>query len=188
MRRGEGAIALIAAAALAGCGSGGSGGTASSGASSASRTSHSTTSTSTSTSTRTATTPIETSTTGHSPPCPDCGAGLHPAAAATAALTTTDPRVGCGLLVTPRYLGAAYGGKGGCVAALQGGAAAKSVRVVTTRRAASGALVIAIPSGGPNGGERLRVSMVHEPAQVPGGSTPALWRVDAVRSNAKVGP
>lgn len=184
MKRAEVAAALLAAtAALAACG--GSGGTTSvSGRQGSSQAA----TTTTSTPSATATTPIETSTTGHRPPCPDCGAGLHPASAARAALTTTDPKVGCELLVTPGYLKAAYGGKSGCVAAIGGGAAARSVRVVTTSRTPSGALVVAIPTGGPNAGERLRVSMVHEPAQLASGQTPPLWRVDAIRSNVKVGP
>jgi hypothetical protein len=92
------------------------------------------------------------------------------------------------VLVTPRYVRAAYGGEGGCVAALRGGGSAKSLRIVSTRRARTSALVIAIPTGGPNDGERLRISMLREPAKLPGGKTPPLWRVDEIQSNAKVGP
>jgi hypothetical protein len=184
MRRVEVTAMALTAIALAGCG-GSSGGT---NTTSGRQGSSPSSTTATSTQPATATTPIETSTSGHRPPCPDCGAGLHPASAARAALTTTDPKVGCELLATPRYVATAYGGGSGCVAALKAGAAAESVRVVTTHRIANGALVIAIPKGGPNAGERLRVSIVREPAKVPGGQTPPLWRVDAVRSNAKVGP
>jgi hypothetical protein len=190
MRRAELAAMVVAALAAAGCGGSGGGSTAASKPRPAT-TSHATstgTSGSTSSSTSTATTPIETSTSGHRPRCAYCGAGLHLASAARAALTAANPRIGCELLVTPRYVTTAYGGGGGCAAAIKGGAAARALRVLTTKRTGRRALVVAVPAGGPNAGERLRIAMLREPAKLPRGPTPPLWRVDAVRSNAKVGP
>jgi hypothetical protein len=186
MRRAELAAALLATATLTACG-GSSGGTT--GASRpASGLGSTAPSTSTSTAAGTPATPSKRATRGHQPPCSYCGAGRHPAAAAKAVLTASDPIAACGVLATPRYLKTAYGGRGGCVAAIRGGAAAHSARVVAARRSHGMALVIAIPSGGPSSGERLRVSMVHESAPLASGRTPPLWRVESIRSNAKVGP
>jgi hypothetical protein len=190
MRRAELAAVLVAAVAAAGCGGSGSGSSAASKPRTAT-TSHATStgaSAPSSTSTPTATTPTETSTSGHRPPCAYCGAGLRPASAARAALTAANPRIGCELLVSPRYVTTAYGGGGGCAAAIKGGAAATALRVLTTKRSGRRALVVAVPAGGPNAGERLRIAMLREPAKLPRGRTPPLWRVESVRSNAKVGP
>jgi len=178
------AAALFGAAALGGCG-GSSGGP---NAAPVLTGAHGSTAASTSTSAPAATAPSKASPRGHEPPCPYCGAGAHPASATKAVLTATNPIVACIVAVTPGYVKTAYGGRGGCVAAVRGGAAASSARVVAARRSHGVAVVVAIPSGGPNGGERLRVSMVHEPAPLASGRTPPVWRVESVRSNAKVGP
>ena len=96
------------------------------------------------------------------------------------ALTTTglQPDVVC-KLYTQRLLAAAYGNQEGCVAAIRSGGSAGSVKIVSSKTEGSAATVVAVPSGGPSSGERLTYSLVKENDK---------WRLDAVKSNVKVGP
>jgi hypothetical protein len=85
----------------------------------------------------------------------------------------------CGDLVTARFLKKAYGGAQGCKAAFGSGGVANSVRIEKVQPEGRFALVIAVPNGGPSNGERLAVSLVRDAG---------VWQVEAIHSNAKVGP
>jgi hypothetical protein len=167
----------IAAVAFGGCGGGGSEG---------SSTSHATTSAgaSSTTSAQSTTTTTTTSTddgagTGH-------GGERHTIRdAVTAVLTSSDPATACGdVYVTPHYLSAAYGGKGGCVKAQSPKSVAQSVHIadvygIDTMAPPLRAAAKVVPDGGVYDGEKLMVSLVREHG---------TWRVDALKSNAPVGP
>ncbi len=103
-----------------------------------------------------------------------------PEATVRVALTTTgvQPQVVCGIY-TQKLLEAAYGNRQGCVAAIKSGGGASSVKIVSSKTSGSTATVVAIPSGGPSSGEKLTYSLVKENDK---------WRLDAVKSNVKVGP
>ena len=101
-----------------------------------------------------------------------------PDATVEAALTATDAQLACGLY-SDVLLKSSYGDTGGCVAAIEAGGSAKSVRIVSSKTSGSTATVVAIPSGGPSSGEKLTYSLVTENGQ---------WRLDKVDSNVKVGP
>jgi hypothetical protein len=109
--------------------------------------------------------------------------------AVDAVLVSADPNMACGTsYVTDHYLEKAFGGKQGCVRAQSPKSAASSVRLndVELRAIVSGtnppprhASVKAVPDGGLYGGDEITVSLVRED----GG-----WKVDALKSNAPVGP
>ena len=86
--------------------------------------------------------------------------------------------------MTEPYVREAYGDLRGCLAALKSGGGANSVDVKsvqnTTGVAATRKTVRLIPAGGPNDGETLTVSLV--------AGEDGRWQVDAVHSNAPVGP
>jgi hypothetical protein len=132
--------------------------------------------------------PTETSTTATSTG-EDHGAGgpagqansahSSPTSSVKAALTSTDAAVACDQAVTAAYLQVAYGSEGGCTAAVRSGSQARSARLVSVDTAGDRATVKVVPSGGPSDGDTLTVSLVLENE---------TWKVDAIRSNAPVGP
>ncbi len=82
-------------------------------------------------------------------------------------------------VVTPRYVRAAYGSRPGCIKATQSHAdVAHGLEFRRVRMTGSSATAVVIPSGGLYDGEQLTVSLVRKPR----------WAVDALRSNAPVGP
>jgi hypothetical protein len=159
----------IACAALAGCGGGGGGGTSSA----------------TTTSARGGTSGQGTSTTAGSP----FGSGGGTAKGHTvsdvldAVLTSGDPDKACGTdFVTERYLSAAYGGEQGCVQATKSQSAADSLDIqgLAGESAKPGSVsVTVVPHGGVYDGEKITVSLVREGPE---------WKIDALKSNAPVGP
>ena len=99
-----------------------------------------------------------------------------------AVLTSGDPDKACGTdYVTEQYLSKAYGGKQGCVNAQTGGNAAQSVSIqgLAGGSKPNTASVKIVPKGGVYSGEKLTVTMVKEGND---------WKIDAVKSNAPVGP
>jgi hypothetical protein len=88
---------------------------------------------------------------------------------------------GCGPLVTPRYVEAAYGSVSGCLQAVKSGGVASAVEVhgIYVNQSAGTAKAYATPTGGPNDGEKLTVELVQERG---------VWKVDSIKSNAPVGP
>jgi hypothetical protein len=89
-----------------------------------------------------------------------------------------DPKAACGELVTPRYVRQAYGDEQGCRAAV-GGQKRFDVAVSEVEIEGRFATARAVPKGGPNKGETLKVELVLEGKS---------YRVDAVSSNAPAGP
>jgi hypothetical protein len=104
---------------------------------------------------------------------------LSPSSVTEAVLKGRPTTIVCGDLVTARFLKKAYGGAQGCKAALGSGGVANSVRVEKVQPEGRFALVMAVPKGGPSNGERLAVSLVRDAG---------VWQVEAIHSNAKVGP
>jgi hypothetical protein len=159
----------IACAALAGCGGGGGGGTSSA----------------TTTSAGGGTSGQGASTTAGSP----FGSGGGTAKGHTvsdvldAVLTSGDPDKACGTdFVTERYLSAAYGGEQGCVQATKSQSAADSLDIqgLAGESAKPGSVsVTVVPHGGVYDGEKITVSLVREGPE---------WKIDALKSNAPVGP
>jgi hypothetical protein len=100
--------------------------------------------------------------------------------AVDAVLVSGDPEKACGDgYVTRHYLEAAYGGEEGCVQAQRPGSAADSLGSYQAKANGNQAMVTVRPSGGLYNGEKITVALVQE-----GGS----WKVDALKSNAPVGP
>ncbi len=93
-------------------------------------------------------------------------------------LTSTDPLACHPPFVTRRFLEAAYGGHEGCVRSRTPGSVASQVRIKQLVVAGDHATAVAIPTGGPNDGESITVSLVRDPH----------WSVDRLRSNVPVGP
>jgi hypothetical protein len=172
--RGYGPVnASLVALALAASGCGGSSSTST------------TTPSSTSTTTPAKTTTIgSTTTTSATSTSKQADGGAHqaqpttPEATVEAALTAQDPKLACGLY-SEALLESAYGDLNGCVAAIQSGGTAKSVKIVSSDTSGTTATVVAIPSGGPSSGEKLTYTLVSENGE---------WRLDQVKSNVKVGP
>jgi hypothetical protein len=100
-------------------------------------------------------------------------------AAITGVLVSGDPARACERDVTATYVATTYGDQKACKQAQLPGSAAKSVKVSAISVDGDSASAVAVPSGGPSDGDRLKVSLVRG-----GGS----WRVDALKSNAPVGP
>jgi hypothetical protein len=96
-----------------------------------------------------------------------------------AVLASGDPSKACGESVTPAYVTRAYGDHKACVQAQKPGSAARSVAIDRIEIAGRAAKAMAVPSGGPSNGETITVSLVFA-----GG----VWKVDALKSNAPVGP
>jgi hypothetical protein len=119
-------------------------------------------------------------TTGAQPVEPEAeGSASAPVRSAIVAfLSSDDPALACDA-ATDRFLAAAFGDRAGCEAAQGARSAADAVRVRTVRQEEDAALAVAVPVGGPNDRERLRVELVLEE----GG-----WLIDGIRSDAPVGP
>jgi hypothetical protein len=94
-------------------------------------------------------------------------------------LASGDAAIVCEEVVTERFLRNSYGDRQGCVDAQGPGSAARSVRVTAVEEAEKAALAVAVPRGGPNGGENLEVELVFENG---------AWRIDGISSDAPVGP
>jgi hypothetical protein len=109
----------------------------------------------------------------------DPASALSPSFVTQSVLELRPLDAACSGLVTPSYLQKAYGGAEGCRAAYHGGGGAESVDVVHKQVAGTHATIVAIPSGGPSDGERLRVELVQ---------SDGVWRVAAIHSNVPVGP
>ncbi len=103
-----------------------------------------------------------------------------PSAAVKLLLLSSNPRTGCSSeVVTSHYRQAAYGGRGACVKALSPSSAAKSLGTVESDVTGDTATVTVHPVGGLYDGEKITVSLIRS-----GGG----WQVDAIKSNAPVGP
>jgi hypothetical protein len=89
------------------------------------------------------------------------------------------PGLACSRYATKRYVEATFGDRGGCVQSTVPASAATSVKVTAIRISDETARAVAIPTGGPSGGERIRVELVR---------AGPVWKVDVLRSNAPVGP
>ena len=100
------------------------------------------------------------------------------AATVTAVLGGGKPDEVCGDLVTAGYVKKAYGGEGGCRAAAQ---SQKRVGVAVSKVQIMGNLATAeaVPDGGPNKGETIKVRLVLDGK---------AYRVDSAVSNAPAGP
>ena len=111
------------------------------------------------------------------------GSSLPPAAqvdlAIKAVLASGVPGLACDRHATERYLESSFGGRGGCVRSTVPPSAATSVEVSEVRIDGDAAKALAVPTGGPSDGERIRVELVR------GGG---VWKIDSLRSNAPVGP
>jgi len=101
-----------------------------------------------------------------------------PAAFVRAALTTSHPKLACAAY-TNAALKHAYGGEPGCEQAIRSGGVADAVRVMGVYAGKEAARVLAVPSGGPSDGEKLRISLVLQ------GKT---WRIASIHANVPVGP
>lgn len=88
------------------------------------------------------------------------------------------PAEACEEFATPKYVNAAYGDAKGCEAAVKQ-AGQVQVEVAGVEISGSKATAKAKPQSGPNKGETLTAQLVRE------GDT---WKVDSLKSNAKVGP
>lgn len=102
-------------------------------------------------------------------------------AAADAFLASPNAAAVCDKGITPKLLKRAYGDRKGCLKARKPAALAKDVRITAAKLGPDGtATVVASAAGGVYGkGEKLTMTVVRD-----GGR----WRVDVVKSNAKVGP
>ena len=89
------------------------------------------------------------------------------------------PGLACSRYATPRHVKAAFGSRAGCVQSTVPGSAASAVEVRKVEIRGEEATAVALPAGGPSGGERIEVALVREAG---------LWKVDRLRSNAPVGP
>lgn len=101
--------------------------------------------------------------------------------AADAFLASPNAAGVCDKGITPKLLKRAYGDRKGCLKARKPAALAKDVQITSAKLGAGGtATVVANAKGGVYGkGEKVTMSVVRD-----GGA----WRVDAVKSDAKVGP
>jgi hypothetical protein len=99
-------------------------------------------------------------------------------ASVIAVLGGNDEVAACSDLVTARYVKRAYGDEQGCRAAVSKrqkiGIAVSAIQIQGKK-----AMAKAVPAGGPNKGERIKVELLYE------GRT---WKVDSALSNAPAGP
>jgi ABC-type phosphate transport system substrate-binding protein len=151
---------LIGALALASCGGGDEGTTSTTEASSTSST-HSITQSSTSTTTTTS---------GSS-----TAEASNPKESLNAVLVKGD----CENDVTDHFIGVADGGGQACKQSTQAGGTADSIDVRSVFTNGDTAKATVVPDGGPSSGDRLTVTLVRERD---------VWKVDALKSNAAVGP
>jgi hypothetical protein len=155
-------------ASVSGCGGGGEGGTTGDAGASVRTTTETTSAAST------------TTTTATKGAIPDVHHPTSPTAAVRLLLLSSDARAVCSSdLVTSHYLRAAYGGREACLNAVSSKNTAQSLRTASTRITDGTATVTVTPAGGLYDGEKITVSLTRS------GSG---WKVDAIRSNAPVGP
>jgi hypothetical protein len=93
--------------------------------------------------------------------------------------TSSDPAIVCEGAVTVRFLREAFGDRRGCVDAQTAGSAARTLEIKRTDGTADSVTAVAVPAGGPNGGERLEIDLVRDGRD---------WRIDGIRSDVPVGP
>jgi hypothetical protein len=164
--------AALLTAAVAGCGEGGGEGSATGSTGASVSTTAGTSSHSTATTTTTGTGSIQTHKT--------VNRRQTPTVAVKRLLLSSNPRTVCsGDLVTSHYLQAAYGGRGGCVNGISASSAANGLPGLVSRVNGDKATVTVQPSGGIYDGEGITVDLIRS------GSG---WQVDAIKSNAPVGP
>jgi hypothetical protein len=89
------------------------------------------------------------------------------------------PGLACDRHATERYVRTAFGDRAGCRRSTVPASAASSVKVIEIRISGESARAVAVPTGGPSGGERIRVELIR---------AGPVWKVDSLRSNAPVGP
>lgn len=95
-------------------------------------------------------------------------------------LASGNSQLACGRYATKALLRESFGGRTGCIEATTPRSAADSVRVSAIGlKSENTATAVAIPRGGPSGGQRIKVTLVFGEGQ---------WRVDHLRSNVPVGP
>lgn len=93
-------------------------------------------------------------------------------------LTAGSPAV-CEQFATARFVRRAYGDLKSCEAAQRPASAASSVEITSLMVRGGSASATAVPRGGTNGGEKLRIELTGQ-----GDS----WMIDSLKSNAPVGP
>lgn len=93
-------------------------------------------------------------------------------------LAAGDPVV-CEQFATARFVRDAYGDLRGCEAAQRPASAASSVEITSLSVQGGSASAAAIPRGGTNDGEELRIELIGQ-----GDS----WLIDSLESNSPVGP
>jgi hypothetical protein len=166
--------AALLTAAVAGCGGGGGEGSATGSTGASVRTA-------TQASTQ-ATTGTTTTTAGGNGGSGAAAHGQTPQQAVTGVLARAEPD-NClarpGTDVTEHYIHVAYGDTAGCIRAQNEGAVAHSLGAYSEKITGSTATVEVRPAGGIYDGEKLTVSLVKEDGR---------WKVDAIKSNAPVGP
>lgn len=103
-------------------------------------------------------------------------------AAADAFLASPNAAAICDKGITPKLLKSSYGDRKGCLKARKPAALAKNVRITSATLGAAGtATVVAAAKGGVYGkGEKVTMTLVRD--------GDGAWRVNVVKSNAKVGP
>jgi hypothetical protein len=82
-------------------------------------------------------------------------------------------------IATDQFLARAYGGRGGCLAAVESGGVAESVEISAVNIDGDNASAVAIPNGGPSSGERIHVRLVR---------VDDAWLIDDLKSNVPAGP
>lgn len=93
-------------------------------------------------------------------------------------LASGDPSVVCEETVTETFLREAFGDRRGCEDAQSSGSAARSVEIKKIDIDAGSAFAVAVPKGGPSGGDRLEIELVDE----------GDWLIDRISSDVPVGP
>jgi hypothetical protein len=151
-------LLAIAALALASCGGGDD------------ETTSSTTQASSTTSSSSSTSTTTTATTA-----PEKQPATNPRDSLTAVLVDGD----CTAAVTDRFITVAYGSEQACKQSTQAGGTAKALDVRSIYTNGSMAKATVIPDGGPSSGDKLTVTLVKADDE---------WKVDALKSNAPVGP
>jgi hypothetical protein len=94
-------------------------------------------------------------------------------------LTSSDPEVVCRQTPTDRLIGEAYGELQGCLDSQSSDSVARSAQIERADEAGDGATAVVVPRGGPNDGERLKITLVRVGRD---------WRIDKLRSDVPVGP
>jgi hypothetical protein len=93
--------------------------------------------------------------------------------------TGADSDVACDAVVTKKLIKTAYGSVAGCVDARNAGGVAKEVEISNLLVGDGRATATAVPTGGPNDGEKIKLVVVY---------SAGAWRLDELESNVPVGP